>query len=150
MAVEIRNGGMVMEGHEISLPTLRAARIVLIGIVFLYIRAGERLGPEPKAVSQALRVALYVLATSIILMVLLVRGKELKRIKDRLAHQAGCVAAFRRWRTVQLAILAVLLAIPLYGLALRFQGGTFKQALPFYIVGVLMLLFLPLHGAERP
>ena len=46
-------------------------------------------------------------------------------------------------------ILACFLAIPLYGLVLRFQGGTLLLALPFYIVGILLLSFLPIHEAER-
>lgn len=138
-----------MEDREISPRMLRAARIVSVGMVFLYIRAGERYAPAPKSVDPVLRLALYALAASIIPTVLLLRRKELKRIKDRLTHQTGRVAAFRRWRGIQLAILACLLAIPLYGLALRFQGGTFTQALPFYVVGVLMLSFLPLNEADR-
>jgi uncharacterized membrane protein len=138
-----------MAVHEISLRTLRAARIVFIGIVFLYVRAGERYGPAPKGVSPVLRLVIYVLAASIIPTVLLLRSKELKRTKDRLTLQAGRVAAFRRWRGIQFAILGCLLAIPLYGLVLRFQGGTFTQALPFYIVGFLLLTFLPIHDADR-
>ncbi len=138
-----------MASHEISLRTLRAARIVSIGMLFLYIRVGERYGPARKALNPVLRLAIYVLAASIIPTVLILRSKELKRTKDRFTHQAGRAAAFRRWRAVQLAILACVLAIPLYGLVLRFQGGTFTQALPFYIVGFLTLLFPPLHEADR-
>lgn len=139
-----------MAGREVSLQTLRTARIVLIGMVFLYAWVGETSGPVPRPVNPLLRIGVYVLAASIIPTGLWLRSRELKRAKDRLARQRGDVAAvLRRWRAIQLVVLACFLAIPLYGLVLRFQGGTLVQALPFYIVGLLLLSFFPLHEAER-
>lgn len=131
-----------------SMRTLRTARIVLIGMVFLYVRVGERDGPVPRPVSPLLFIGLYVFAAGIISSVLMLRSRELKRAKDRLARQPGDMAALRRWRAIQLVILVCFLAIPLYGLVLRFQGGTLFQALPFYVVGVLSLSLLPLHEAQ--
>jgi hypothetical protein len=138
-----------MAGREVSLRTLRTARIVLVGMVLLYVWVGERDGPLPRPVNPLLRIAVSVLAVSIIPTVLLLRRRELQRAKDRLAREPGDVAALRRWRAIQLVILACSLAIPLYGLVLRFQGGTLLQALPFYVVGILLLSFLPIHEAER-
>lgn len=138
-----------MSGREVSLRTLRTARIVLVGMVLLYVWVGETDGPLPRPVNPLLRIAVSVFAASIIPTVLLLRRRELRRAKDRLAHQPGDVAALRRWRAIQLVTLACFLAIALYGLVLRFQGGTLLQALPFYIVGILLLSFLPIHEAER-
>ncbi len=134
-----------MAGRELSLRTLRTAKIVFVGMVFLYAKVGETNGPLPRPVNPLLRIAVYALALSIIPSALFLRSRELKRAKDTLARQPGDVAALRRWRAIQLAILACFLAVPLYGLVLRFQGGTLLQALPFYIVGILLLSFLPLH-----
>lgn len=134
-----------MAGRELSLRTLRTVKIVFVGLVFLYAKVGEANGPLPRPVNPLLRIAVYALAVSIIPTALFLRSRELKRAKDTLARQPGDVAALRRWRAIQLAILACFLAVPLYGLVLRFQGGTLLQALPFYIVGILLLSFLPLH-----
>ncbi len=138
-----------MAGREVSLRTLRTARIVLVGMVFLYVWVGETDGPLPRPVNPSLRIAVYALAASIIPTTIWVRSRELKRAKDRLARQPGDVVALRRWRAIQLVVLGCFLAIPLYGLVLRFQGGTLVQALPFYIVGIVLLSFLPLREAER-
>src|SRR5258708_440003 len=138
-----------MAGREVSLRTLRTARIVLVGMVFLYVWVGETNGPVPRPVNPLLHIAVYALATSIIPTTIWLRSRELKRAKDRLARQPGDVVALRRWRAIHVVVLACFLAIPLYGLVLRFQGGTLVQALPFYIVGIVLLSFLPLHDAER-
>jgi len=138
-----------MAGREVSLQTLRSARAVFIGIIFLYAWIGEKDGPAPRPVSPVLRIGLYYLAISIIPTTLWLRSREMKRVKERLTRQPGDVVALRRWRTIQLSVLACFLAIPLYGLVLRLQGGTLVQALPFYIVGILLLWFLPLHEAEK-
>jgi hypothetical protein len=137
-----------MAGLEISLQALRTARRFLLGMVVLYVWIGEKDGPVPRAVNPLLRVALYVLAVSVIGTTLWLRHRELRRAQDSLARQPGDVAALRRWRTIQLVVLSCFLAVPLYGLVLRFQGGTFIQALPFYMVGIVLLFFLPLHEAE--
>jgi len=134
-----------MAGRVLSLRTLRTVKIVFVGLVFLDARVGEANGPLPRPVNPLLRIAVYASAVSIIPTALFLRSRELKRAKDTLARQPGDVATLRRWRAIQLAILACFLAIPLYGLVLRFQGGTLLQALPFYLVGILLLLFLPLH-----
>jgi uncharacterized membrane protein len=138
-----------MAGREVSLRALRTARIVLVGMVFLYVWVGETNGPLPRPVNPLLRIAVYSLAASIIPTTIWLRSRELKRAKDSVARQPGDVVALRRWRTIQLVVLACFLAIPLYGLVLRFQGGTLVQALPFYIVGIVLLSFLPLREAER-
>jgi hypothetical protein len=118
-------------------------------MVFLYVWVGETDGPLPRPVNPLLRIVVYAFAASIIPTTIWVRSRELKRAKDRLARQPGDVVALRRWRAIQLVVLACFCAIPLYGLVLRFQGGTLVQALPFYIVGIVLLSFLPLREAER-
>jgi hypothetical protein len=138
-----------MAGREISLQALRTARRFLLGMVFLYVWIGEKDGPAPRAVNPLLRIALYVLAVSVIATTLWLRHRELRRAQDSLAREPGNVTALRRWRTIQLVVLACLLAVPLYGFVLRFQGGTFVQALPFYLVGSALLFFFPLHEATE-
>ena len=137
-----------MAGFEVSLQALRTARRVLLGMVFLYVWIGEKDGPVPRAVNPLLRVGLYVLAVSLIGATFWLRRRELTRAQDGLTRQPGNVVALRRWRLIQLSVLVCFLAVPLYGLVLRFQGGTLVQALPFYMGGILLLLFLPLHEAE--
>ena len=137
-----------MAGRAISMRALRAARMALIGIAFLYAWIGETAGPRPKPLSPLLRLVVYWLAAGIIPSGLLLRSLELKRAKAALARQPREQAALGRWRVMQLVILATFVAIPLYGLILRFQGGTLVQALPFYIVGLLSLSLFPLHEAR--
>lgn len=139
-----------MTGREISLRTVRTVRIVRVGVVFLYVWVGEKDGPASSPINPLLRVAVYAFAASIIPTAIWLRSRELKRARERWARQPGDAMALQRWRTIQLVVLACFLAIPLYGLVLRFQGATFVQALPFYIAGVLLLSLLPLREAESP
>ena len=52
--------------REVSLRTLRTARVVLVGVVLLYVWVGEKDGPAPRPVNLLLRIAVSVLAASII------------------------------------------------------------------------------------
>ena len=52
-----------------------------------------------------------------------------------------------RWRTGAIASCIMAESVVLLGFALRFTGGTLKQALPFYAMGIgLMILWWP----QRP
>lgn len=104
--------------------TLRTVRIVFVGMIFIYVRVGEIRGPVPRPVDPLLYIGLYVLAASLVSSTLIMRRIGLKRAKDVLARQPGDMSALRRWRVIQLGILGCFLAIPIYGLFLRFQGGT--------------------------
>lgn len=137
-----------MAGYEFSMRTLRTARMVLVGMVLIYLRVGEIDGPAPKPVNPLLHIGLYVLAASLIPSMLMLRSIERKRTTRMLDRQPGDVSALRRWRTIQLVILCCILAIPIYGFILGLQGGTLIQTLPFYIAGILLLSFWPLHEAE--
>lgn len=51
-------------------------------------------------------------------------------------------ASLERWRTGSFVSYILAEAIVLFGLCLRFLGGRPTLALPFYGVGIVMMLFL--------
>ena len=135
--------------REVSLRTLRTARIVLVGVVLLMYASGRRmvLHPDPLIYYYALLFPCWQLASSRLCCYCV--GESCSALKTDWHVNRVTWRRFRRWRAIQLVILACFLAIPLYGLVLRFQGGTLLVALQFYSVGILLLSFLPIHEAER-
>jgi hypothetical protein len=48
--------------------------------------------------------------------------------------------ALFRWRQAHILIMVLLLSVALFGFVLRFMGGSFWLALPFYSASALLLL----------
>ena len=53
-------------------------------------------------------------------------------------------ASVKRWFSGSMILFALCESVVVYGLALRFVGATLRQAAPFYLAGiVLLILFRP-------
>jgi hypothetical protein len=75
---------------------------------------------------------------------LLFRIKMLQPAIENLQEKADDQIALARWRAGNILSFVLAESIVLFGFALRFLGGTITQSLPFYIVGVaLMLVWWP-------
>ena len=129
---------------DASLRLLRIIRAALLGFVVLYAAMGELEGPkEPKDVKQ-MQLILMVLAVSVVVTLSICRQVKIRPAEDTLRSQPEDAVALARWRAGNIVTFVVAEAVALYGLVLRFLGGTFLQALPFYTAAaVLMLVFTP-------
>ena len=129
---------------DATLRLLRIIQMALLGSVALYIVIAEKVGPqEPKDVKQ-LQVLLALFAGSLVMTIFFYRQRVLRPAEDALRVQAEDAVALRRWRMANLVTLVCAEAVVLYGMVLRFLGGTLLQAAPFYAAGVLlMLVFTP-------
>jgi hypothetical protein len=128
---------------------LRVARSLFLLSVPLYAWIAEKNAPVGKFRDPQLRTAIYLVGVVLVLTIFRIRSRELNRAKDQSSRVAVDPAAARRWRAVQLLLLGCSEGVALYGLVIRFLGGTFAQALPLYIAGFLLLLyFVPRELSE--
>lgn len=127
--------------------TLRLLRIiqaaVLISVAF-YVAIAEKVGPHEARDVKQLQTILMLFAGSLVVTILFFRQRVLRPAEEVLRMQSEDAVALRRWRTANLVTLLCSEAVVLYGMGLRFLGGTLSQAAPFYAAGVLlMLVFTP-------
>jgi F0F1-type ATP synthase membrane subunit c/vacuolar-type H+-ATPase subunit K len=71
-----------------------------------------------------------------------VRGRAIRRSEEALVRDTSNLKALRQWQAGQIIGMAFAEAIVFYGVVVRMVlRGTVWQALPFYAVGLLLLLF---------
>jgi hypothetical protein len=98
-------------------------------------------GPAPKDVSPTSVYAMVLRATCTSGAILEVRRLMLKAAESMLAENRENPAALYRWRASYMASYALSEAVMLYGVVLRFMGLKFSQVAPFFIAGVILMLF---------
>ncbi len=124
--------------------TLRLVNVVywamLVAALF-EIGVAEQFGAKsiPKDV-RIVQLALIVVSASMLASMWIVRGRMMRGIADTLRGNPGDRASIQRWWAANIVTFALCEAVVLYGLVLRFLGGSFYQSLPFYATGVVLLL----------
>jgi hypothetical protein len=134
-----------MTQPEIAIKVLRTVHAVLIMSIILYAFVAEKvMQRSTSAPARSLVTGMTILAIIMIVVALSVRRRMVSPAKEKLEVEAGDVSALNRWRTGSLISLVFVESVALYGFVLRVMGGTRSQALPFYLVAILiMLLWTP-------
>jgi hypothetical protein len=98
--------------------------------------------PSSAATSPVMRRALGAVAIAETVLIFALRKVWVLPIEARLESQPQDPKALIRWRQGYLAIYSISLSIALYGLVLHFLGSSLPQVLPFFLAGILLILFL--------
>ena len=127
--------------------SLRSVRIIFGALLFaaiLYILMTEKfIHPESHDI-HATWLAFLVNGLMIVAVALFFRIKMLQPAGETLQAKADDQRALGRWRVGNILSAVLAEAVVLFGFALRFMGGTTIQSIPFYVVGVgLMLVWWP-------
>ena len=129
--------------------SLRLLRIVwgalLLSIVF-YIVVGERVARRT-AIDPIIFRAIALVAVVTVAMIFVVRRMVVLRALGKLTASPEDAASLLRWRGGHIATFALCEAVALYGFVLRMQGFTLAQVAPFYISGLILMLYF---GPRRP
>ncbi len=124
-----------------SLKLLRTVRLFLLATIVLYAAIAERFGPAPKAQAPLVFYVITAVVISVIATLFGMRRGRLAKLEKLLSSNQEDVAALKPWRATHLLIFMACEAIALYGLVLRFLGFTFTQVVPFYLAGVVLMLY---------
>jgi Ca2+/Na+ antiporter len=99
----------------------------------------EKYHPENKQISNGFYLAICYVSICLIFSMYFVKRREARRLEESNTPTDG--KSLRRGYAFQLLLMGSSLAIVLYGLVVRFAGASLAQALPFYVVGSLLLLY---------
>lgn len=124
-----------------SLKLLRTVRLFLLATIVLYAAIAERFGPAAKAQAPLVFYVITAVVISLIATLFGMRRGRLAKLEKILSSNQEDLAALKPWRATYLLIFMACEAIALYGLVLRFLGFTFTQVVPFYLAGVVLMLY---------
>ena len=127
--------------------SIRSIRIIYAALLFtmiLYVLTAEKLSHQEPHDIHTIWLAFLVSGLMIVAVALSFRIKMLKPAGETLQAKADDQRALARWRAGNILSAVLAETVVLFGFALRFMGGTTWQALPFYVVGIaLMLVWWP-------
>jgi hypothetical protein len=125
-----------------TLRTLRTVYLVLLAAMLLYVTIAERAEHQLINMNRTFLAGLGGIAAIGVVIALYVQAKMIRPALETLQAKPDDAASLGRWRSGSLASYVVAEGIVLFGLCLRFLGGTRAMALPFYGVGIVMMTFL--------
>ena len=113
----------------------------MLGAALLYVWLPENVKlKEQEAASRETYLIVVAMAAMSVAGVFFVRQAMVSRGWEILANHPDDRSALMRWFTGNVVLFALCESIVLYGMLLRFIGATLMQALPFYAVGIFLLL----------
>ncbi|HEX4001948.1 MAG TPA: hypothetical protein VHX36_04825 [Candidatus Acidoferrales bacterium] len=118
---------------------------MLIAMV-LYVVVSERAQHQLIDMNRAFFAGISVVGAVLVAIALYVLVKKIRPALETLQTKPADAASLATWRSASLASYVIAEAIVLFGLCLRFLGGARSLSIPFYAVGLLLMLFLfPRH-----
>jgi len=127
---------------DTAIRTVQLIRMALLASIVLYVVVGEILGSKSLyRGNQTIFFALAGMTISIVVGIFAMRRILVLPSQTVLASNSSDLNALNRWRTGYIVIYAMSEAIAMFGLVLRVTGFTLTQVVPFYIAGVLLILY---------
>jgi hypothetical protein len=130
-----------------TLRTLRVVQLAMLGSILLYAVVGELVGPKARAVNPAVSYIFTTMGVAIVGIIFVVRRTLVLRSAETLAANPEDSLTLNHWKTGYVATYALCEALAAFGIVLRFMGFNFQQSLPFYVGGLVLLLFF---GPQKP
>jgi len=127
--------------------SIRLIRIIYGALLFamiLNIRMAEKLSHQEPLDIHVIWLALLANGLMAIGVAIFFRFKMLQPAAETLQERPDDQTALARWRAGSILSFVLVETVALFGFVLRFIGGTTWQSLPFYVVGIaLMLVWWP-------
>jgi len=125
-----------------TLRGLRTLYLILLVAMLLYVAVAEKTQHQLIHMNHAFLAGLSVIAALMVGIILYLQVKTIRPALETLQSKPDDGSSLERWRTASFAAYMLAEAIVLFGLCLRFLGGTRAMSLPFYGFGILLMLFL--------
>jgi hypothetical protein len=110
--------------------------------MLLYVAVAERTQHQFIHMNRAFLAGLSSVAAILVGIALYLQVKVIRPALDALEAKPDDGSSLERWRGGSFASYIAAEAVVLFGLCLRFLGGVRALSLPFYFVGILLMLFL--------
>jgi len=125
-----------------SYQILRVVYLIMLGVMFVYVGLAEAVQHEPLKMNSKFLTGLAVIAVAMIGGAIYGQTKVIAPTIDALRERPGDAGLLGRWRGWSIAAYVMAEGVVLFGLCLRFLGGSRAQAIPFYVAGIGVMLFL--------
>jgi hypothetical protein len=136
-----------MPPHVLTLENnIRSMRIlyVLLLAMMMQVLVAEKFSHQEPHDIHVIWLALLMIGLVIVGIAVSLRVKMLQPAAETLRQNPDDQSALARWRVGNILSFVLMDSVVLYGLAPRFTGSTTWQSLPFYVVGMaLMLVWWP-------
>ena len=124
-----------------TLRWLRLLQLGLLGGILLGAAVGEYAGPRSMAANPALDYMFTTIGIAVVGTIFVVRRTLVLRPAESLAFRPDDALSLGHWKTGHITTYALCEVLALFGLVLRLLGCSFRQSLPFYAGGFLLLFF---------
>lgn len=125
-----------------TLRGLRVLYLILLLAMLVYVAVAEKTQHQLIAMNRAFLAGLSSLAAIMVGIALYLQVKVIRPALEALEAKPDDDSSLERWRGASFASYILAEAAVLFGLCLRFLGGARTLSLPFYFVGILLMLFL--------
>jgi len=130
------------ETVEMQFRAVRIMHRIMFASVIVYASLAESLIKSTRSLPLSITLSFGITAIAIALVAFGYRMKMLSSATETLRRNPQDAQALFRWRQAQILIAVLLQSIGLFGFVLRFMGGSFSLAFPFYTASILLLLLL--------
>jgi hypothetical protein len=124
-----------------TLRLLRTLYLILLVAMLLYVAIAERTEHQLINMNRTFLAGLGGVAVLLVGIAIIVQVKVIRPALETLQAKPDDAASLGRWRSGSFASYVMAEGLVLFGLCLRFLGGTRAQALPFYVIGIALMLF---------
>jgi len=125
---------------ENTVRTIRVVYAVPLFAMMLHVRMAEKVSHQEPRDIHLIWLAFLANGLMIIGIAFLFRIKMLRPPVETLQARPDDQTAFARWRAGNILSFVLAECVVLFGFALRFLGGTTWQSLPFYVLGIALML----------
>ncbi|HXC42093.1 MAG TPA: hypothetical protein VNY51_01070 [Candidatus Dormibacteraeota bacterium] len=130
--------------------TVRRLRVVqwtMLGSILLYAVVGKIISFGAHPADSSLSYVFTTAGVALVGVIFVVRRTLVLRPAEDLAAHPDDSISLSHWKTGYIATYVLCETLALLGLVLRFLGFTFRQSLPFYVAGFVLLFFF---GPREP
>ena len=124
-----------------ALKTLRAVQWALLGSIVVYAALGFLIKPLQSSIDPTVRYLFTTLGVAVVGIIFVVRRTLVFRVEASLAKDPDETVSLNHWRTGYIATYALCEALALFGLVERFLGAGVQQSVPYYLGGLILLIF---------
>jgi hypothetical protein len=123
-----------------SVRSMRIIQIVFLVAIVMYALVAERLLRPPASAPTRFVEVFWTIAVLMVVIAYGFRKKVLTSATTALQSDSTDVPALARWRMANLLSMVLVVAISLFGIALRAMGGSRRVVWPLFIVSVLLMV----------
>jgi len=127
---------------DTTLRGLRTLHLILLVAMLLYVVIAERTQHQPIDMNRKFLAGITGVAVIMIGLALYLQVKKIRPAMEALQAKPDDIDSLSTWRFTSLVCYVLAEAVVLFGFCLRFLGGARTLSIPFYGVGIVLMLFL--------